>query len=116
MAPYEVIGIDEGQFFPDLFEQVTRWLHDHNCIVIVSSLDGDSTRQPFGSVLRLVPWAEQVDKLLSICPRCGKDAPFTNRTGERTGQQTGQTLVGGDEAYEPMCRACFELQNRLDLL
>ena len=90
-----MIAVDEGQFFSDLFEQVTRWLQEHHCIVIVSSLDGDSNRNQFGAVLQLIPWAEQVDKLLSICQRCGKDAPFTNRTCK----QSDQTHVGGEEAF-----------------
>lgn len=56
---HDVIGVDEGQFYPDLLEVVQR-LADAGKKVIVSALDGDFRRKPFGDVLQLVPLADSV--------------------------------------------------------
>lgn len=55
-ADYDVIGIDEGQFYPDLIEMVDEFLSKGK-VVVVSALDGDFRRKPFGRVLELVPMA-----------------------------------------------------------
>lgn len=49
--------------------------------VIVAALDGTFQRQPFGSILNLVPMAESVIKLKAVCMICFSDAAFTKRLG-----------------------------------
>ena len=49
--------------------------------VIVAALDGTFQRQPFGSILNLVPLAESVIKLKAVCMVCFRDAAFTKRLG-----------------------------------
>jgi len=46
---YDVVAIDEGQFFLDLLEYVDKWA---NCgkIVLVAALDATFQRKAFGSV------------------------------------------------------------------
>lgn len=39
-------------------------------IVILSALDGDFKREPFGQVLDLIPRSESVTKLSSVCKLC----------------------------------------------
>ena len=36
-------------------------------VVIVAALDGDYRRQPFPSVMELIPCAEQLQKLSAVC-------------------------------------------------
>ena len=48
--------------------------------MIVSALDGDFMRRPFGKIHELIPLADEVLKLTAICKDCGDDAPFTYRT------------------------------------
>lgn len=98
----DVIGIDEGQFFPDLV-RVVQQLLDAEKIVIIAALDGDFRREPIGHTLQLVPRAESVIKLNAVCRMCGADAPFTRRTTSDTRVE----LVGGADTYEARCRACF---------
>ena len=46
----DVIGIDEAQFFDDLHSFVEK-AESYNKIIIISGLDGDSNRKPFGEIL-----------------------------------------------------------------
>jgi thymidine kinase len=104
LSGVDVVGIDEGQFYPDVVEFATA-AADAGKVVIVAALDGDYRRKPFGRVLELIPVAERVDKLSAVCtgPGCARDAAFTKRTAASTQLQ----LVGAAEAYQPMCRECF---------
>lgn len=96
--------INEGQFFPDLFETVEAMLaHKQN--VYVGGLDGDFERKKFGRILDLIPLCDKVTKLTSLCSNCkdGTKAIFSKRlTSEKS-----QTLVGSSN-YIPVCRACYE--------
>jgi len=79
--------------------------------VIVAGLSGDFKRRPFGRVAELLAVADRVSALRAVCFSCGADAPFSLRLegGKGKGKQgdDGQVLVGGEEAYQPACRACF---------
>lgn len=127
---YDVIGIDEGQFYPDLVEMVDAFLR-RGKVVVVSALDGDFRRKPFGRILELIPMAvriqgsyifslfltifflsfsavfpqEKVTKLTAVCTFCGRDAPFTRRITTETEVE----VIGGSDKYVSSCRACFEL-------
>ena len=57
-------------------------------------------RRSFGSVLDVIPLADTVTKLTARCGICGKRAFFTLRKVEETQTE----LVGGAEAYMPVCR------------
>lgn len=100
---FDVIGIDEGQFFPDLLSFASR-AADAGKTVIVSALDGDYRRQPFGQVCSLIPFCEAIDKLTAVCMVCHR-APgsFTRRTVSAEEQE----LIGGAEMYVAACRECF---------
>lgn len=69
---FQIIGIDEGQFFPDLKKGVLRMVEVLGKHVIVSGLNGDSNRQPFGQILDLIPYADHISKLSSYCQRCAQ--------------------------------------------
>jgi thymidine kinase len=99
---FDVIGIDEGQFFAD----IVSFTESRAClgkIVIVAGLDGTFQRRPFGSLLDLIPLAEEVTKLNAICMLCSKDAAFTKRISNETDIE----LIGGSEKYISVCRVCF---------
>ena len=72
-------------------------------IVITSALSGTYLRQGFNSILDLIPKAEKIKQLHAICKLCHFQASFTLRTVEETNVE----LVGGQEAYMPVCRECF---------
>lgn len=102
----KAIGVDEGQFFPDLVEWCTAWAsagHD----VFVAALDGTHARKPFGKVLELIPFAEHVTKLSAVCMLCRDEyvpAGFTLRTSE----EVEDVVIGAADKYQAACRGCFE--------
>jgi thymidine kinase len=103
MLAYDCIGVDEGQFFPDIVEFCDA-LAARGKIVIVSALDGDFNRKPFGSILNLVPRAESVTKLSAVCMQCkGRLASFTQKID---GDKTLIEDVGGTDKYVAVCRQC----------
>nr|ADK92870.1 thymidine kinase [Hypericum perforatum] len=96
----DVIGIDEAQFFDDLYDFCCTAADRDGKIVVVAGLDGDYLRKRFGSVLDVVPLADTVTKLTARCELCGKRAFFTFRKTSETRTE----LVAGADVYMPVCR------------
>ncbi|KAJ8492681.1 hypothetical protein OPV22_014402 [Ensete ventricosum] len=95
-----VIGIDEAQFFEDLYDFCSNPADHDGKIVVATGLDGDYLRRSFGSVLDIVPLADSVTKLTARCEICGRRAFFTlKKTNE-----TQTELIGGADVYMPVCR------------
>lgn len=109
---YDVIGIDEGQFFKDvsitlLIDQIESFSEKAaGCgkIVIMSVLGGTSFRKPFNDVLDLVPKCEKIKQLSAICKICYHKASFSLRTCV---DDKHIELIGGEDLYMPVCRECF---------
>ena len=101
---YSVIAIDEGQFFTDLFEYVTSWADNYKVHIVVAGLDGTSDRKPFGDMLRLIPHAEEVERLNALCAVC---ADGTIATYSKHLSKKEEILIGGAESYFPVCRYHF---------
>jgi len=100
----DVILINEGQFFTDLFEIVLNMVEKENKHVYICGLDGDFKRNRFGSLLDLIPYCDKVIKLHALCSQCknGKKAVFSFRATEETDQ-----VVIGSSNYKPLCRSCY---------
>ncbi|KAK2998635.1 hypothetical protein RJ639_023710 [Escallonia herrerae] len=96
----DVIGIDESQFFADLYDFCCNAADHDGKTVIVAGLDGDYLRRSFGSVLEIIPLADTITKLTARCELCGKRAFFTLRKTDE--KQT--ELIGGADVYMPVCR------------
>ena len=107
---YDVIGIDEGQFFPDIIE-FAETMADAGKTVIVAALDGTYQRKGFGSILELVPLAEQVIKLTAVCMSCYGEGSYTKRITEDTEVE----VIGGPEKYMATCRRCYRSSVKMDL-
>jgi thymidine kinase len=100
---YDVIAIDEGQFFPDVIEFATA-AADAGTKVIISALDGDFQRKPFGRIAELIPHCDQLIKVTAVCMKCQcREAPFTKRIVSSKKQE----LIGGAEMYAAVCRRCY---------
>ena len=101
----DIIMIEEAQFFKDLFNFVINAADVLNKVVIISGLDGDYKRKPFGDILKLIPHAENVTKLKALCKICNNGTPgcFTMRIV----CNDNQLLVGGIDSYIPVCRSHY---------
>lgn len=71
---FDVIAIDEAQFFTDLVGFCETAADVDGKHVIVAGLCGDFLRRPFGSVLDLVPLADSITKLAADCFSCNRCA------------------------------------------
>ena len=101
---YEVIGIDESQFFDDIAETVQQYLK-HGKIVIAAGLNGDFNRKPFPNISNLIALATDIIFTKALCTHCldGSKATFSRRThGSKE-----SILVGGEKMYEPVCLVHF---------
>lgn len=102
LIKYDVIGIDEGQFFPDLVEQC-EYLCNKGRIVIVSALSGNFKMEPFHNVSKLISKADEIKLLKAYCYYCKKSAGFTLRTI----RSDSEILIGSAESYKPVCKMCY---------
>ena len=99
---FSVIGIDEGQFFPDTVSFTER-MANLGKTVIVAALDGSYQRTGFGDILNLIPLSESVIKLTAVCMNCFDEASFTKRIG----LEKELEVIGGAEKYMAVCRKCY---------
>jgi thymidine kinase len=107
---FEVVGIDEVQFFDHGMVAAALDLADGGTRVVVAGLDQDFRRLPFGPIPDLLSHAEFVDKLQAVCHRCGGPATTTQRLVDgHPAPYSGETVVvGAAEQYEARCRDCHE--------
>lgn len=110
LIEYDILAVDEIHFFEKWFEKIlTKVLEvgrHLDITIIVSGLDMDYLRQPFGTMPDLLARADEIVKLTAVCANCkGKKGPaiFTQKKTE-----TGKHVeVGDEELYEARCRACY---------
>jgi thymidine kinase len=106
IPPFDVIAIDEIQFFdPRVVELALGWVAG-GIRVILAGLDLDFRGEPFAMVPELLARAEQVDKLSAICMVCGAPATRTQRLigGNPARFDDPIVMVGASESYEARCR------------
>ena len=100
---FEVVGIDEAQFFGEELVAVCNELANQGKRVIVAGLDMDYTGKPFGPIPLLMATAEYVTKVHAICIKCGNLAHYSHRKSA----DESLVLLGETDSYEPLCRKCF---------
>ena len=101
---YDVLGIDEAQFFDSELTDVCKKLAKNNNRVIVAGLDNDYRGLPFGPMPNIMCESDYLDKLRAICIKCGNPASCT----QRITKQIEQVVIGETDIYEARCRNCFE--------
>lgn len=113
---YDLVAVDEAQFFDDLVPSVHRWLTDGKT-VYCAGLTLDYRNHNFGHLLELLPHADQLHTLRAVCVRClqesrklGFDVPHQTLSNaiysKRLSDNNNQCLVGAD-TYQPVCRHHF---------
>ena len=99
---FDVIGVDEGQFFPDVLE-FSETMANAGKSVIIAALDGTFQRKPFENVINLIPLAEHVVKLNAVCMVCFGEGSYTKRISADQEVE----VIGGADKYMATCRTCY---------
>ena len=106
---YNVVGIDEAQFFDLGIVKVCNDLANKGFRVILAGLDMDYQGNPFGPMPALMATAEYVTKVHAVCTRTGNLANHSFRTSKNN----SLIHIGEKESYEPLSRS--EFQKELNL-
>ncbi len=105
----EVVGIDEAQFLDMELPRVCEQLAQKGTRVIIAGLDMDFEGKPFGPMPQLLSVADYITKVHAICMQCGDIAHFSYRkTAEK-----GKILLGEKDSYEPRCRTCYYIGEKV---
>jgi len=99
---YDVVCIDEVQFYPDAAETCDAWANS-GIIVEACGLNGDFKRRPFEQISRLIPLCESINHICAVCKVTGEDAPFSKRLSNEEEQE----VVGGADKYTSVSRAVY---------
>jgi thymidine kinase len=108
---YDVIAVDEGQFFKDLLYFVCFWADAKNKKVIVAGLNGDCERSPWQNINEIIPHATSIEFKKASCHLCREldSAIYSMRIiyGEKKREDGCIIDVGGADKYVPACRTCY---------
>lgn len=109
---YDMVAIDEAQFFDPGLAKLARDLVESGVTVVMAGLDRNFKGDPFGPMPELMAQADDVMKLRAVCMRCRSlDASMTQRLidGRPAPRDSPEILIGAAESYEARCRNCHEL-------
>lgn len=111
---YDVVAIDEVQFFDEDIVDICDYFADRGKRVMVAGLDMDFRGVPFGVMPLLFTHAEFVTKLTAVCTKCGAPATRSQRLidGAPAKFDDPIILVGASEQYEARCRHCHEVPGK----
>lgn len=101
--------VDESQFLSnDQVWQLARVVDEHHVPVLCYGLRTDYAGELFPGSAALLSIADVLTELKTIC-LCGKKATMNLRRDANNNPviQGDQIVIGGNESYEAMCRACF---------
>jgi thymidine kinase len=113
---YNTIGIDEGQFFPDLNEFCNEMANLGKTIVVSAlqstffslQMNNDLFTRGWKSVLELLICCEEIIKLNAVCEVCEEeDASFSYKL-DTTNKEIVQ--IGSKKDYMAVCRQCYNLR------
>lgn len=109
---YDIIGIDEIQFFDNDIVKIINKLADNGIRVIVAGLDMDFKAEPFHPMPEIMAISEMVTKLHAVCNKCGKEASRSQRliNGKPAKYDDPIVVIGASESYEARCRHCHEIE------
>jgi thymidine kinase len=120
---YDVIGIDEGQFFEKI-EILAEYLANKGKVVYIAALSGNYKREMFLNIIPLISKSDKILHLTSICVNCLKEASFTDKSiGKLGGIKDNENrsinldvssedgfeeyVIGGSDIYMALCRKCY---------
>ena len=104
---YQVIGIDELQFFDNGIIDVIKELIKQGKRVVCSGLDMSADGEPFGDVIPYIACiSKEVDKLHAICVDCGEEAYISHKISDNKSNKHQTIDVGSNGKYIALCENC----------
>ena len=102
---YDVICIDEIQFYKDANIFCEKWTNEYNLIVVACGLNGTFDRKPFPIINKLLPLVDNIKFLKAVCRETGKAAIYSQLDIE-VNNYTDE-IIGGSEKYSAVDRKTF---------
>ena len=100
---FDIIGIDEAQFFSHDIVNICNILANSGVRVIVAGLDMDYMGKPFGPMPFLMAIAEDVIKVHAVCSETGDPALYSYRRVENN----KTVMIGEKKEYNPLSRKAY---------
>lgn len=108
-ADYDVIGIEELQFFDDAYEFCCDMLKQKK-ILIATALNGTWKQEIFPNLLKILPLTFIVQKEGAVCSRCGKHGDNNDvvraDVSHKITKSSDLIEIGGADMYQALCLAC----------
>jgi len=97
-----IIIIEEGQFFSNIYTNVKQMTDVDKKEVYITALNGDSNRELFGEIYKLIPICDNIEYMQALCILCKNGTPgiYTKRLSSNS----SQILVGSTAEYQAVCR------------
>lgn len=106
---YDVIGIDEIQFFNDAPHYCDLWANNGK-YVVCSGLNGTYERKEFKVISELIPLSENIIHKTAVCRETGNNASFSYKMSNNT----NIIEIGGNDKYEAVDRQTyFKLRKKM---
>lgn len=108
---YDVIGVDEAQFYKGLKNIVIEWLNQGKMIYL-SSLDAYSNGELCGEITSLLPEAKTFVKVTATCKFCIEQGIV--REAIKTAslvEKKDDVQIGGEQIYSPACLDCHRIHS-----
>lgn len=100
---YDIIFIDEIQFYEDAFIFIEKWSLINSKIIYVCGLNGTFERKPFEIISKLIPLANSIIFKTAICRENGQDALYSHRINNNKQIE----LIGGVDTYSAVDREYY---------
>ena len=106
---YDVVLIDEAQFFSPRICNGVWWLISQGIKVYASGLDLNYLGDGFETMNELMAMADKVNKLKGICEKCGSDSIITGKKSFIEDEEDSGNIIdlGSEDKYIPLCRSCW---------
>ncbi len=95
----DVVAVDEVFMIENAAEALIE-IYKSGKTVLVSSLQLSSCGEPYPEMLKILPWATNVQTCPAVCSVCGEDAFYTKKVA---GGDEKKIEIGGSELYQPRC-------------
>lgn len=104
LSKFKNIIIDEGQFFSDIYEFISK-CENLNINIFVAALNSDFNRKPFDNINNLYARADSIIYKQGKCNNCKNKSSFSWR---KKANYSSQIEIGGTDKYIPVCGNCYQ--------